>query len=61
MNKQQTITACEGFRQAVMLAVNTIPADDELRASIIIRFQTFYLTVIEDLLAAPTPPDDPTP
>lgn len=59
MNKSETIIVCEAFRSSVMLSVNTMQIAEDLKANILIDFQTFYLSVLQDLLAAP--PAEPNP
>ena len=40
-----------------MLSVNTMDIDPDLKASLLIEFQTFYLLMIQKLLASPPPLD----
>ena len=53
MNKSEAIVVCEAFRSSVMLSVNTMEISEELKCSIMIRFQSFYLSTLRDLLANP--------
>jgi hypothetical protein len=60
MNKQESITACEAFRSSVMLSVNSMPVSDDLKASLVIRFQGFYLSMLQELITTPVvPPTQP--
>ena len=61
MNKSEAIVVCESFRSSVMLSVNTMQINDELKASILIRFQGFYLSTLQDILTAPAPLPNVTP
>ena len=40
-----------------MLSVNTMDIDADLKALLLIEFQTFYLLMIQKLLTSPPPPD----
>jgi hypothetical protein len=57
MNKAQVVIVSESFRSSVMLSVNTMDIDPDLKALLLIEFQTFYLSMIQKLLASPPPPD----
>lgn len=56
MDKAQVVVVSESFRSSVMLSINTMDIDPDLKASLLIEFQTFYLQMIQKLLASP-PPD----
>lgn len=53
MDKSEAIIACEAFRTSVMLSVNTMQIGEDLKAGILIRFQGFYLSTLQDLLTTP--------
>jgi hypothetical protein len=53
MDKSDAIIVCESFRTSVMLSVNTMQIDSDLKAAILIRFQAFYLSTLQDLLLSP--------
>ena len=55
MNKSEAIIVCEAFRSSVMLSVNTMEISEELKALILIRFQAFYLSTLQDLLVNQAP------
>ena len=55
MDKQAALDACETFRQSVMLSANSLPITADLKANITIRFQAFYLSMLQELIATPTP------
>ncbi len=62
MNKQAALDASEEFRQAVIASVNSIPVDIDIKSTIVVRFQSFYLSVLLELIAIPaTPPPPPPP
>jgi hypothetical protein len=59
MNKQDALVACETFRQSVMLSANSLPVDAEIKAALVVRFQGFYLSMLQELIDSrplPTPP-----
>jgi hypothetical protein len=59
MTKAESIIALETFRQSVMLSVNSLPVDSDVKSSIIIRFQAFYLSMLTELIGGMTANNTP--
>jgi hypothetical protein len=61
MQKSLALTACETFRQSVLLSINSMSIDEDLRADLAIKLQTFYLSMLLELVATPPPSIDEPP
>jgi hypothetical protein len=60
MTKADSIVALEAFRQSVMLSVNSLPVDSDVKSNIIIRFQAFYLSMLTELVTTPVISNPPS-
>ena len=50
MDKTKALDVCESFRASVIASLNNLDIEPDLKVELLIRFQTFYLKMLSELI-----------